>query len=176
MPHAHEIDVADLQALAHLLPPSAVELVRAVGPQAACALLRELPGVQVFVPKHQAANAAGARRWEQLSRIVGAGAMPGLLRHYGGNVIDIPLCLAATVEKRNRWIRSRFDELTNPRGANLSKRSAVYEIGLEIATVRRGMTYRQIERAIDSADSTDSTAAEAAAEAESPQTTLFPTP
>lgn len=166
-PHAFELDADDLRALAHLLPPSAVELARAVGAEAAAALMRELPGVQILVPRRADANPAGARRHAQLAAIVGADAMPALLAHYGGGALDIPLCVAAAVEKRNRWIRARFDFLTSRRGGAISRRQAVYELGLELAGVRRGLTYRQIERAIEAGD------AEAGA-CERAQAELFP--
>jgi hypothetical protein len=165
---AFELDADDLRHLAHLLPPSAAELARVVGPDAAAALMRELPGTQVLIPRRSDANPAGARRYAQLESIVGAAAMPALLAHYGGNALDIPLCVAAAVEKRNRWIRSRFDHLTSRKGGRLSRRQAVYELGLELASVRRGLTYRQIERAIEASD------AEAGKPA--PQEELFPLP
>lgn len=51
-----DLTAADLHQLAHLLPPSAAELVRTVGADAAAALMRRLPGVQLQVPRHRAAN------------------------------------------------------------------------------------------------------------------------
>lgn len=152
MPHAFELDADDLRSLAHLLPPSAAELARAIGAEAAAALMRELAGVQILVPRRADANPAGRRRHAQLEAIVGPRAMPALLANYGGNALDIPVCLAAVVEKRNRWIRARFDHLTSRAGGAISRRQAVYELGLELHTVRRGLTYRQIERAIEAGD------------------------
>jgi hypothetical protein len=159
-----DLDIAqtDLVELGHLLPPSGLELVRTIGPRAAVALMRGLPGVQLVVPKHEHANPAGARRWAQLAEIVGAPQMPGLAAIYGGGLLDVPSCKALINEKRNRWLRRRFDELTTrpvePIAAEpssippMSKRQAVFELGLELAGARRGLTYRQIERLIDSAD------------------------
>lgn len=148
-----DLAAADLHELAHLLPPTAAELVRTVGEEAAVALMHRLPGVQLQVPKHRGANAAGARRWGQLAAVIGDAATQALATSHGGQVLDIPTCLALLNEKRNRWLRARFDGLTaSARSAAaerpLSGRAAVYEIGVELAAAGRVMTYRQIERVL----------------------------
>lgn len=158
----------DVRELAHLLPPSALELVRAIGPDAAVALIGGLPGVQLVVPKYAAANPAGARRWAQLAQLVGADVMPHLVAVYGGGQLDVPTCAALLLEKRNRWLRRRFDDLTAPAGPTLSRRSAVYELGIELALASHVLTYRQIERVIDAPDG--------GAPAPTPQLPLFHTP
>ncbi|MCU0963566.1 MAG: hypothetical protein MUF08_00580 [Burkholderiaceae bacterium] len=145
-----DLVAADLHELAHLLPPSAADLVRAVGQDAAAALMHRLAGVQLQVPRHRNANPAGARRWAQLEAVIGDAATEALARNHGGEVLDVPTCLALLVEKRNRWLRARFDWLTSSSGPGLpmSGRAAVYEIGIELVAAGRGMTYRQIERVL----------------------------
>lgn len=140
-----------LQVLAHLLPPSATALVDALGPEPALALIRQLPGVQVVVPKHPNANAAGARRWQMLAAVVGPEAMPRLAAAYGGQMLEVPTCMAARIEQRNRWMRARFDELA---AAGSTKAVAVYELGLELAAAGWLVTHRQIERCVDQSDIT----------------------
>lgn len=140
-----------LQALAHLLPPSALALVDAIGPEQALALIRQLPGVQLVVPKHANANAAGARRWALLAAVVGPDGMQRLAATYGGQMLEVPTCMAARLEQRNRWMRARFDEMT---AAGCTKAGAVYELGLELAAAGWLVTHRQIERCVDQPDIT----------------------
>ena len=140
-----------LHELAHLLPPSAVALVDAVGPVHALALIRQLPGVQLVVPNHCSANAAGARRWAMLAEVIGQQGMHDLAKAYGGQMLEVPTCIAARTEQRNRWLRQRFDEIS---AAGHTKATAVYELGLELAAAGWLVTHRQIERCIDQPDLT----------------------
>jgi len=172
-PAEFALDVQDLAHLAHLLPDSALELVRTIGPEAAVALMRGMPGVQLMIPKSADANPAGARRYEQLACLMGASAALALIEAYGGNALDVPVCHAAALEKRNRWIRQRFDHLTARSEGALSRRQAVYELGLELSTAGRSMTYRQIERAIEAADLTTRTGTGTSTSRSGPQADLF---
>jgi len=144
-----ELTVADLSEFAHLMPPSALELVRAIGADAAVSLMRGCGGAQLVVPKFQDHNRAGARRWAQLAEIVGEAAMPGLAAHYGGGLLDVPRCAQLLAAKRDAWVRRRFDELTYTAGRGLCARDAVFTIGLALAAAGRPLTYRQIERVVN---------------------------
>lgn len=158
-----DITVADLQALGHLMPPTARSMVRELGPAATEALIRTWPGQEIPVPRHRNANDAGARRWAQIEAVVGPEAMPRVAGAYGGSMLDIPSCKALLLEKRNRWIRRRFDELT-ARGAaqpGMSKREAVRDIVLALLLSRRGLTYREVEKVVDASDRTGGPAAPA---------------
>lgn len=141
-----------LHELAHLLPPSATELVRTVGATAALELVHRLPGVQVLVPRVARPGTSAERRWQLLASVVGASVMPELVAVYGGNMLDVPSCQAARQEQRNRWMRQRFDVLT--RRIQYTKAAAVTELGMELAMAGWPMTYRAIERAIDQGDLT----------------------
>lgn len=148
-PHA-PLTLADLNGpLAHLLPPTALGLVRAVGVDAALALLTRYPGVQMpNVPKHPDANPHGARRWAVLAEVMGEAGMRALAASHGGAGLDVPTCHALRVARRNAHLRERFDRLTAtpPKGDGLSKNRAVELLGLEMAP----MTYRQVEAVVDS--------------------------
>lgn len=151
-----DITVADLQDLGHLLPPGARELQRAVGPAVTVALIRVWPGQQILVPRDPGVSARAARRWAQIEAVVGAEAMPAIQGLYGGHAMEVPVCKALLLEKRNRWIRSYFDALTTSRPGEpgMTKGDAVHEIVMALAMARMGVTYRQVERAIDSSDVT----------------------
>lgn len=140
-----------LAELAHLLPPTALALVRELGPAAALALVQKLPGVQVMVPRDQASPSA-RRRWALLQGVVGHEAMTTLVAEYGGNYLEVPNCLAARQEQRNRWLRQRFDVLT--RNGQRTKSAAVCELGMDLALAGWSINYRQIERCIDQTDLT----------------------
>jgi hypothetical protein len=145
----------DLVTRGHLVPPSAHELARSVNVPAAVALVRALPGVQLVVPRHAAANRSGARRFALLESVLGTADTLLLVAAHPGELLDIPTCSALRIAKRNEWLRRAFDALTAPApdGApGFSKRSAVYELGLELTRAGWPLTYRQIERVLDSAE------------------------
>ena len=133
----------DFTELAHLMPETARPLEACMGIIAATALLNAWPGVEVKVPRFPDANPAGARRWSQMSAVVGEPAMRHLAALYGGTVLEIPLCSRVRQEKRNRVIRRDFDQFTSkpPVGIGLSKAEAVQEIGMRYAPI----SVRQIE-------------------------------
>lgn len=140
------LTAADIAEVGHLLPYTAAHLLRAIGEEAALALLNALPGVQMTVPKHAGHNPAGARRWAMLAEIAGREGMEKLAATFGGTVLEIPVCDEARKEARNRAIRAEFDRLTMAEGH--SKAQAIYELGL----AHRPITYRQLEKIIDRPD------------------------
>lgn len=152
LPPPNRLEAADLEQLAHLLPPTAANLVRVAGTEAGLALLNRWPGVLYPVPKHADANAAGAARWAAIAAITGAQAMPAIAEHYGGSAIALPTCRSLLAEKRNRWLRARFDDLVDPHGPALPASAAVYELCLALAEAGQPMTYREVEKALARAD------------------------
>lgn len=141
------ISASDLAALAAWVPPSGAELVRVLGVAAGLTLLNGLGGVQLWVPKGPCNNAAGARTWAYVARIVGEAAMLDLAREWGGQWLEVPTLDALRKERRNRAMRCQFDQLTAkaPDGAGLSKARAVQELCLHFAPV----TWRQVEAILD---------------------------
>lgn len=151
---APHLTADDLVALGHLLPASARELVRCVGMNAALALLNDLPGVLMVVPKTATGNRHGAQRWQRLLELVGDDAMALLAAHYGGSALEINTCAALRTERRRRWLRTAFDTLTTGPAA-LSKNQAVQELAIALARAGGPMSARGIETAIDSLDATE---------------------
>lgn len=149
IPPALAVELHDLRELGHLLPPSAVTLIRVAGVQPALRLLRYWPAVQLVVPLRPAANPAGARRWQALANMVGEAAMPALVAHYGGGVLDVPACRDLLIEKRNRWVRARFDALTSLYGPALSAYAAVQEINLALAEAGWPLTLREVQKVVN---------------------------
>lgn len=167
------LTAADLASLGHLLPRSGVDLVRCVGLQAALALLNGLPGVVMTMPKTPDANRHAARRWGQLAQVMGSAAVPALAAQYGGGPLEVPTCHQLRLEKRNRWLRERFDVLTANAGAGpgLSRNAAVYELGLELAQAGLCMTHQGIENVLDNPG--PAAAAARAGDARTAQAALF---
>jgi len=87
----------------------------------------------------------GQIRHEGLAEVVGMEAAKVLTKHFGGEVLSIPLCQAAMLELRNRAIRSEFDELTRDH-------SASYAAG-QLAR-RYQMTERHVWRVLKQVDMT----------------------
>ncbi len=138
---------ADLEAVRGLLPYTALHLIAALGEEAALVLLKRLAGQTIAVPKHPDNNPAGAKKWAMLEAIVGPEAMRKLVATWGGSVLDVPTCVEARREARDRAIRAEFDRLTMREKA--SKAQAIYEIGL---ACQPPLTSRQIEKIVDRAD------------------------
>jgi hypothetical protein len=138
---------ADLDAFAHLLPPSGVKLLVLLGKHDCLRLLNAWPGVQIVVPKGPCNNAGGARRWAQIVAIVGAPATLKLADEMGGECLEVPTLDGLRKERRNGAIRAHFDHLTAkaPHGQGLSKAAAVQELCLLHAPI----TWRQLEIIID---------------------------
>ncbi len=141
------ITQADLQAFAHLVPPSGAQLLHWLGEVDGLRLLNVWPGVQVVVPKGPCNNPGGARRWAQFVGVVGERATLALAAELGGECLEVPTLMALRTERRHSAIRAQFDQLTGPppAGQALSKAAAVQELGLRHAPI----TWRQIETILD---------------------------
>lgn len=168
LPPDRHVTPDDLVHLADWLPPTAVTLIRLLGDLQALQLMRRLPAVQMVVPLHRNANRGGARRWAMLAGVVGESAMPALVAHWGGSVLDVPVCRDLIVEKRNRWIRARFDDLTTSAhsgGAGLSAYAALQEINLALAQTGWPFTLREVQKVVNAAPATSTNPAPATAQA-----------
>lgn len=150
-PSAHHpsspITEGDLQAFAHLVPPSGVQLLALLGRFDGLRLLNAWPGVQVVVPKGPCNNPGGARRWAQFVGIVGERATGLLAGELGGECLEVPTLQALRTERRHSAIRQQFDQLTAPApaGGGQSKAAAVQELCLRHAPI----TWRQVETILD---------------------------
>lgn len=152
LPPPDRIEREDLVLLAWLLPDAVNNLVRVAGIDAALALLVRWPGVQYPVPKYKDSNAAGTQRWDELAAIVGEAAMAAIAGYYGGSELVIPTCQRLLAHKRHRWMRERYDDLTDPHGPALSGHDAVRELGLALAEAGIPTGHRQIEIALNRAE------------------------
>lgn len=130
----------------HLLPESARLFVRLIGLPKAVLLIQVWGGTTFPVSKNQ--TRSGQIRYESLAEVVGIDAATILTRHFGGEVLAVPLCKAAMLELRNRAIRSEFDELTRDH-------SAIYAAG-QLAR-RYQMTERHVWRVLKQANSVEET-------------------
>lgn len=141
------IRAADLDAFAHLLPPTGIKLLALLGKPDGLRLLNAWPGVQIVVPKGPCNNVGGARRWAQIVAIIGERATVKLADELGGTCLEVPTLDELRKERRNSAIRAQFDAMTAraPHGQGLSKAAAVLELGLLHAPI----TYRQLEIIID---------------------------
>lgn len=110
--------------------------------------MRQWPGVQVPVPLGTS-NPQGAKRWADIAAVIGADAMPTIAAHWGGSVLDVPTCKDLLVEKRNRWVRDRFDHLVSAHGHALSAFQATAEICLALAQAGQPITHREVEKTIN---------------------------
>ena len=137
----------DLDAFAHLIPPTGTRLLVLLGKHDGLRLFNVWPGVQIVVPKGPCNNEGGARRWAQIVAIVGQSATLKLADEMGGQCLEVPTLDALRTERRNSAIRAQFDQLTAPapRGQGMSKAAAVLELGLLHAPI----TWRQLEIIID---------------------------
>lgn len=147
-PPARRLTAASLATVGHLLPPTAQTLIRRLGAEAALALLNKLPGAQLPVPKGADNNEHGARRWARIAEVVGDALMPTIAEHWGGDMLDVPLCLQALDEQRNRWLRERYDELTSARGPALSSYHALEELQLVMAEAGQPLTFRVVQQIV----------------------------
>lgn len=88
LPEGHVLSAiiaGDLEEFAAWIPPSGADMLRVLGVTAGLALLNGLGGAQLWVPKGPCNNAAGARTWAYLARIVGEAAMLDLARVWGAS-------------------------------------------------------------------------------------------
>lgn len=160
---ADHITAADLATLGHLLPYTAVELVQGLGVDGALALLNGLPGVVINVPLTPHSTRLAAKRWAQILAVVGEATMARLVALHGGRPLDVPTCHQLRLERRNRWIRARFDALTAtapvtapvtaPAASSdgpLNRTAALYELSIELAALGHTVSARGLEQIIDS--------------------------
>jgi hypothetical protein len=144
------ITEADLDAFAHLVPPSGVHLLVLLGRADGLRLLNAWPGVQVVVPKGPCNNAGGARRWAQFVGIVGERATLLLAKDMGGECLEVPTLQSLRTERRNAAVRAQFDHMTaslQHGGQGLSRAAAVQELNLLHAPI----TWRQLDAILDRA-------------------------
>lgn len=157
-PPERRLDADTLRAFGLLLPPTARALRQRLGDEVALLLLNHLPGAQLPIPKRPDSNAHGARRWARYADLVGEPAMCTLAEHWGGTLLDIPVCGIALDAVRNRWLRARFDVLTSPGGLGLSSYGAIGELVEALSTAGQTLTFRQVQvivNRIDEADAAD---------------------
>lgn len=94
-----EIDIADL-------PPSAAEIVSAVGIEAALRLVDAWGGLRLYVPHYMTED-------HSLVNLLGGDSADRLAAHFGGERIQVPRCLQALRAMRNARIRrARHDGAT----------------------------------------------------------------
>lgn len=106
----------NLDNVQHLLPESARLFVSLIGLPKALLLIQTWGGTTFPVSKNQ--TRSGHVRYEVLAEVLGVEAADIITRHFGGEVLSIPLCKAAMQELRNRTIRSEFDAITRQHAAN----------------------------------------------------------
>lgn len=125
----------------HLLPESARLFVRLIGLPKAVLLINTWGGTTFPVSKNQ--TRLGQIRYESLAEVVGIEAAGILTRHFGGEVLAVPLCKAAMLELRNRAIRNEFDDISR-------EHSAIHAAG-QLAR-KYQMTERHVWRVLKQAD------------------------
>lgn len=155
LPPARRLDAQALQDFAALLPPNARALRRQLGDDAALLLLlNSLPGAQLPIPKHPHANVHGARRWARYAELLGEPAMQALAAHWGGTLLDVPVCAQVLDAVRDRWLRARFDALTAPapQGPALSAYAALGELCEALAGAGQPLTFRHVQVIVNRSD------------------------
>ncbi|MCA0175199.1 MAG: hypothetical protein LCH73_02760 [Proteobacteria bacterium] len=151
-PPPRSLGAADLAALGHLLPPTAQTMRRVLGDDATAILINQRAGVQLRIPLHRAANTAGAERWAALAYLIGDDATAAAAAQWGGGLLDVPLCQRLVAERRDRWLRARYDQLTSPHGARLSANAAIHQLAVALAHGGQPFTAREIEKALTRTD------------------------
>ena len=144
------IEEENLDAFAHLIPPTGNQLLGLLGKRDGLRLLNAWPGVQICVPKGPCNNAGGTRRWAQIVAIIGEAATAALADEMGGEYLEVPTLTHLRRARRNHAIRAQFDRLTArpPAGEGMSKATAVQELGM----LNAPLSWRQIELILDRAD------------------------
>ncbi|MDS0859924.1 DNA transposition protein [Burkholderia pseudomultivorans] len=128
----------NLKEVEYLLPRSALTLIAVVGLPATTQLVTKMAGVVFPIPKRK--HRAGEARYEELAECVGVEAADSLCYHFGGEILEIPICKAALRELRDREIRSDFDSITK----EFSARHAWSKLA-----IKYHLTSRQIRRILD---------------------------
>lgn len=94
----------------HLLPESARLLVSLIGLRNTVKLVETLGGTSFPVALRK--NRQGEIRYEMLAEVVGVDAANILTRHFGNDMLYIPLCKTALRELFYREVRAEFDRIT----------------------------------------------------------------
>ena len=116
MCHPHDIGEVPLE----YLPQSVRELARVCGLDAALAIVERRGGIRLCVPV-----AASQEHW--LARLIGYDALERLVRHYGGEEIDIPRCHRAARYIREQQILRDAETLSQ---AELARKYGYTERGI----------------------------------------------
>lgn len=141
----------DLVSLAAWVPPGTAEMVRVLGTRLTVRLINRWPGVVMQVPVIESRHAAGIERRADLVRALGEADANALCAAWGGETLVLPVMRSLLREKRQRWLRQAFDDMTAG-GAAMSKGRAVTVLGLRLGAAGLPMTSRQISAALDRPD------------------------
>ncbi len=125
----------------HLLPESARLLVDLIGLRYTMKLVEALGGTTFPVALRKSRQ--GEIRYEMLAEVVGVDAANILTRHFGGDMLYIPLCKVALRELFYRDVRAEFDTITR-------EFSAIHAVA-SLASKHR-MSDRQIWRVLKKQD------------------------
>lgn len=145
-PPARRLTVETLRRYRATLPPTARELCSKIGDEAAVFLLNDCAGMQLSVPKRRDANRHGAARWARYSEVIGEHAMNALSAHWGGTLLDVPICRCTFEAVRNAWVVARFDHLTSEAGGALSSFLAIDSICWSLAAAGQPLTFRVVQQ------------------------------
>lgn len=99
-----------LENVQHLLPEMAKLIADLIGLPKAVMLIEAWGGTTFPVSKNKRRD--GQVRYEALAEVVGIDAADILTKHFGGEVLAIPLCKVAIREVRDRMMRAEFDVIT----------------------------------------------------------------
>jgi len=124
--HADDVRPEDME----LLPTFMRDVARLCGLEPACRLAALLGGLDFPVPKGEANNRAGMRRFAVLAEAMGEGAARIFCTEYGGGRVFIPFCRSVIRRIRDRAIVREFDA-----GATVGD-----------LVLRNKLSYRQIEK------------------------------
>ncbi len=124
--HADDVRPEDME----LLPTFMRDVARLCGLEPACRLAALLGGLDFPVPKGEANNRAGMRRFAVLAEAMGEGAARIFCTEYGGERVFIPFCRSVIRRIRDRAIVREFDA-----GATVGD-----------LVLRHKLSYRQIEK------------------------------
>jgi len=128
-------------AVEHLLPEVVQTIVSLIGMASTMKLVDELGGTTFPVALRR--SRLGEIRYEALAEVIGAEAADVLTKHFGGDMLYIPLCKTALRELMYREIRAEFDRITR-------EHSAIYAVVALVTKYR--LSDRQIWRILKKND------------------------
>lgn len=126
LPRAEDMHPEDME----LLPTFMRDVARLCGLKPSLGLVALFGGLDFPVPKGDANNRAGMRRFAMIAEAMGDEAARIFCREYGGERVFIPFCRNLMLRIRNRAIIREFGE-----GAKVSD-----------LVLRHKLCYRQIEK------------------------------